>query len=103
MLMRTYEILVKELRQMLRDPQMRVLLVMPPLIQLLLFGYAVNLDVEKVHIAWMDRDLTAESRDIRGAFEGSGRFAIIALPDSEDEVQRLLDSGKAQGVVRILP
>src|SRR5262245_45354697 len=103
MLMRTFEILLKEFRQMLRDPQMRVLLVVPPLVQLLLFGYAVNLDVEKVRIAWMDRDLTAESRDILGAFQGSGRFEIIAAPDSEEEVQRLLDTGTAQGVVRILP
>jgi len=103
MWMRTFEIFLKELRQMLRDPQMRMLLVMPPLIQLLLFGYAVNLDVEKVQIAWMDRDLTAESRDILGAFEGSGRFEILALPDSEEEVQRLLDGGRVQGVVRILP
>jgi ABC-2 type transport system permease protein len=103
MLMRTYEILLKEIRQMLRDPQMRVLLVIPPLVQLLLFGYAVNLDVEKVSIAWMDRDQTTESRDILGAFQGSGRFEVLALPDSEGEVQNLLDSGKVQGVVRILP
>jgi ABC-2 type transport system permease protein len=103
MLMRTYEILLKELRQMLRDRHMRVLLVLPPLVQLLLFGYAVNLDVEKVRIAWMDRDHTAESRDILGAFQGSGRFEILALPDSEEEVQQLLDGGKVQGVVRIFP
>lgn len=101
--MRTYEILLKEFRQMLRDPQMRVLLVLPPLIQLLLFGYAVNLDVEKVQIAWMDRDHSVESRDILGAFQGSGRFEVIALPGTEGEVQRLLDTGKVQGVVRILP
>jgi ABC-2 type transport system permease protein len=103
MLMRTYEILLKELRQMLRDPHMRVLLVVPPIIQLLLFGYAVNLDVENVGIAWMDRDHSAQSRDIRGAFQGSGRFEILALPESEEEVQQLLDSGKVRGVVRILP
>ncbi len=88
---------------MLRDPQMRILLVVPPLLQLLLFGYAVNLDVEKVNIAWMDRDHTMESRDILGAFQGSGRFDILALPDSEEDVQRLLDGSKVQGVVRILP
>lgn len=101
--MRTYEVLLKELRQMLRDPHMRVLLVLPPLVQLLLFGYAVNLDVEGVGIAWMDRDNTAESRDVLGAFQGSGRFEVLALPDSEEEVQKLLDGGKVQGVVRILP
>src|SRR5262245_7834266 len=103
MLMRTYEILLKEFRQVLRDPHIRVLLVLPPLVQLLLFGYAVNLDVETVKIAWMDRDHTAESRDILSSFEGSGRFQVLALPDSEQEVQQLLDSGTVQGVVRIVP
>lgn len=103
MLMRTYEILLKELRQTLREPRMRVLLVLPPLLQLLLFGYAVNLDVESVRIAWMDRDRSVESRELLGSFQGSGRFEIGALPDSDDEVRNLLDHGEVQGVVRILP
>jgi ABC-2 type transport system permease protein len=103
MLMRTFEILRKELRQTLREPRMRVMLVLPPIVQLLLFGYAVNLDVDKVRIAWMDRDQTVESRDLRGAFQGSGRFEIGGFPDSEKEVQDMMDFGKVQGVVRILP
>jgi len=100
---RIYEILLKEFRQSLRDPHLRVMLVLPPLIQLLLFGYAVNLDVEKVTIAWMDRDQSVESRDLLGAFQGSGRFEVAAMPQSEDEVQHLMDSEKVQGVVRVLP
>jgi ABC-2 type transport system permease protein len=103
MLKRTLEILMKELRQTLREPRMRVLLVLPPIIQLLLFGYAVNLDVDKVTIAWMDRDRTTESRELLGAFQGSGRFEIRALPDSDEEVQYLLDRSEVQAVVRILP
>src|SRR5262245_61269014 len=103
MLMRTYEILLKELRQTLREPRMRVLLIVPPLLQLLLFGYAVNLDVETVRIAWMDRDHSVESRDLLGSFQGSGRFEIGAVLDSEEDVQHLLDRGTVQGVVRILP
>src|SRR5262249_18736889 len=77
--------------------------VAPPLVQLLLFGYAVNLDVDKVSIAWMDRDQTAQSRDILSAFQGSGRFEVVAFVDSEEQVHRLLDSGRVQGVIRILP
>ncbi len=100
---RTLEILKKELRQTLRDPKLRVMLVLPPLLQLLLFGYAVNLDVESVRIAWMDRDQSVESRELLAAFEGSGRFVIGARPHSEHEVQRLMDAEKVQGVVRVLP
>src|SRR5262245_7652510 len=103
MWMRIYEILLKELRQTLREPKMRAMLVLPPLIQLLLFGYAVNLDVDKVRVAWMDRDQTVESRDLLGAFQGSGRFEIAATPSTDRDVQDLMDRGQVQGVIRILP
>ena len=93
----------KEFRQALREPRMRVLLFLPPLIQLILFGYAVNLDVDNIRIAWMDQDHTPESRDLRGSFEGSNRFQIVAVPSREDEIQWLLDRGKVQAVVRVLP
>ncbi len=103
MLKRTWVILRKELLQTLREPRMRVLLVVPPIVQLLLFGYAVNMDVDNVTIAWMDRDQSTDSRDLLNAFRGSGRFEIRAMPDTEQEVQDLLDGGTVQGVVRVLP
>ena len=71
-------ILRKEFSQALREPRMRVLLFMPPLLQLIIFGYAVNLDVDHARIAWMDMDRTPESRDLLARFEGSGRFDVVA-------------------------
>ena len=94
-------ILRKEFIQALREPRMRVLLFVPPMVQLIVFGYAVNLDVDHARIAWMDRDQTPESRDLRDRFTGSGRFDIVSEPGSEEEVQRVLDRGDAQAVVRI--
>ena len=70
---RIREIVQKEFRQTLREPRMRILLFVPPLVQLLVFGYAVNLDVDHVRIAWFDRDQTSESRDLLAAFQGSPR------------------------------
>jgi ABC-2 type transport system permease protein len=96
-------ILRKEFRQALREPRMRVLLFLPPLLQLVLFGYAVNLDVDNVRIAWMDLDRTPESRDLLAAFQGSGRFEVIATPSREEQIHYLLDRGKVQAVVRVLP
>jgi len=96
-------ILRKELIQALREPRMRVFLFLPPMIQLLIFGFAVNLDVDHTKIAWMDMDRTPLSRDLRARFEGSGRFDVVATPSSEEEVQRVLDGGDAQAVVRVLP
>ncbi len=100
---RILNIIVKEFRQTLREPRMRVLLFLPPLIQLIIFGFAVNLDVEKASLGWMDLDRTPQSRELRAAFEGSGRFQIIAGASSERDVQALLDRGEVQAVVRVLP
>ena len=76
---------------------MRFLLFLPPLVQLLVFGFAVNLDVDHARIAWMDMDRTPESRDLRERFEGSGRFDVVALPRNEQEVQNVLDRGERAG------
>ena len=73
-------ILRKEFIQALREPRMRVLLFVPPVLQLIVFGFAVNLDVDHARIAWMDMDRTPESRDLRARFEGSRRFDVVALP-----------------------
>ena len=93
----------KELVQALRDPRMRFLLFLPPMIQLIVFGFAVNLDVDHARIAWMDLDRTPASRELRERFEGSGRFDVVAAPRNEQEVQNVLDRGQAEAVVRILP
>ncbi len=93
----------KEFLQTLREPRMRVMLFMPPLIQLLIYGYAANLDVDSARIAWMDQDRTPQSRELESQFEGSGRFQIVANPTGEKEMQGLLDRGKVDGVVRVLP
>jgi ABC-2 type transport system permease protein len=96
-------ILRKEFIQALREPRMRVLLFVPPLTQLLVFGFAVNLDVDRARIAWMDMDATPLSRELRDRFIGSGRFEIVAFPENEAQVQSVMDRGDAQAVVRVLP
>ncbi|HUP04171.1 MAG TPA: ABC transporter permease [Bryobacteraceae bacterium] len=96
-------ILRKEFIQLFRDPRMRGLLFIPPLLQLIIFGYAVTLDVDNAKIAWMDGDGTPESRALLARFEGSGRFQVVAMPSSEQEVQSILDHGDAHAVVRVLP
>src|ERR1035437_6245666 len=100
---RIFVILRKEFIQALREPRMRVLLFVPPMVQLIVFGFAVNLDVDHARIAWMDMDRTPQSRGLRDRFTGSGRFEIVSAPGSEEEVQRTLDRGEAQAAVRIPP
>jgi ABC-2 type transport system permease protein len=96
-------ILHKEFIQMLRQRQMRGMLFIAPLLQLLIFGYAVTLDVDHARIAWRDMSHTPESRALRARFESSGRFDIVALPESEEDVQQLLDRSDVHAVVAVLP
>jgi ABC-2 type transport system permease protein len=82
---------------------MRGMLILPPVIQLIVFGYAANLDVDTARIAWMDRDRSHESRELLSNFQGSGRFRIVATPEGDAQMQRLLDHGDVDAVVRVLP
>jgi ABC-2 type transport system permease protein len=100
---RIREIMRKEFIQNLRDPRTRLLLLGPPMLQLILFGYAVNLDVENARTAWMDMDHTPESRELLSSFQGSPYFQITALPRNDRDVQDLMDHGDVQAVVRVLP
>lgn len=100
---RIRQIVVKELRQTLREPRMRAILIGPPILQMIIFGYAVNLDVEHVRLAWMDPDRSSHSRELRHRFAASPYFQLVAEPSSDSEAERLLDRGDAQAVVRLLP
>jgi len=100
---RIFAIIRKEFLQTLKDPRTRALLIGPPLLQLILFGYAVNLDVENARIAWMDMDRTQESRELMDSFRGSPYFRVMAFPGNDRELRALMDHGDVDAAVRILP
>ena len=100
---RLRRIIRKEFIQALRDPRMRSMLFLPPLIQLLIFGYAASLDVDTAKIAWMDQDRTPESRELLSEFQGSGRFVLAGMPENERAMQKMMDHGQVDAVVRVLP
>lgn len=100
---RIREIVRKEFRQVLRDPRMRTVLIMPPLAQSIIFGFAVNMDVERAHIAWIDSDRTVQSRELQANFAGSPSFEITRFVDTDVEAGELLDRGEVLAVVRVLP
>jgi len=98
---RILEIARKEFRQSLRDPRSRAVMIFPPIFQLLIFGFAVNLDVENVRTAWMDLDRTAASRELRAAYEASPNFVILYEPSNEAEIGNLLDHGRVDIVISV--
>ena len=82
---------------------MRLVLFVPPVLQLILFGFAVNLDISDAQLAWMDLDRTPASTHLRAAFDASPTFTVSRVIATEQEVKEVLDRGDVMGVVRILP
>lgn len=93
----------KEFIQALRNPRMRAMLLVPPVLQLIIFGYAANMDVNTARVGWMDSDRTPESRALLAAFGGSNRFEVVAAVDRGEEMEQLLDESKVDAVVRVMP
>ncbi len=91
----------KEFIQVLRDKRLRFFVIVPPLIQLLVFGYVVSMDVNNVETAVLDRDRTAESRDVIERFRSSGYFTIVRQLADESGVRDALDRGEALCVIEI--
>lgn len=91
----------KEIVQVLREPKILSFLFGPPLIQLVVFGYAVNLDVPNTKLGWMDRDRTPESRELLASFEGSNYFTVSRVAETEQQITDWLDRGVIHAVVRV--
>ena len=84
---------VKELIQTLRDKRMRMILIVPPILQLIVFGYAANLDVKHIRTAIRDLDRSVESRDLIGRLGSSKYFDIVSFPNTPKEVKDLINEG----------
>jgi ABC-2 type transport system permease protein len=85
---------VKELIQVFRDRRLRITLIFPPIFQLIVFGYAANLDVQHVPIAVRDLDQTVDSRELVSRFGSSKYFDIVAYPENLKEIEALIKKGK---------
>ena len=101
MLERLLRMLIKEFTQVLRNPRMRAVVFVMPVVQVLIIGYAVNTDVRHVPLAVYDLDRTPASRDLLARFEGSGCFDLVRRIQAEPEIQAVLDAGDAKAVLRI--
>ena len=92
---------VKELIQTLRDKRMRITLIVPPILQLIVFGYAANLDVKHIRTAIRDLDQSVSSRDLIGRSSSSKYFDIVSFPDTPREVKDLINQGKTTVSIEI--
>ena len=93
--------LVKEFIQVLRDPRMRFVVFVIPVVQTVIFGYAVNTDVRHVAIAVYDLDNTSQSRDLADRFIKSAYFDLHEQVYHEARARELIDRGEVKAVLRM--
>jgi ABC-2 type transport system permease protein len=102
-ILRVKVLLVKEIIQALRDPRLRLLVFVPPLIQLVAFGYAANLDLKNIPIALYDEDNTPLSRELAFSFASSGYFKFVETIRRPEEMATAIDKSTVKAVLHMGP
>ena len=93
---RLLAMLQKEFLQMFRDRLTIGMIFMLPLVQLLLFGYAIQTEVKHIPTAVFDQSMSSDSRELLEAFKASGYFDVTRVAGSYREVTEMIDSGKVK-------
>src|SRR5919197_823277 len=101
MLSRLKQMLIKEFIQAFRDKRTRFILFGPPLIQMLVFGYAANYEIRHVPTVVVDFDRTQESRELVSRFSSSPYFDVQRQLSDSQQVVDLLDRGDTVVALRI--
>jgi ABC-2 type transport system permease protein len=96
---RVFSIAWKELQQVRRDRLTMAMMVALPLVQLLLFGYAINTDVRHIHTVVYDQDKSAESRDLVRSMESTGFYDIVGEVDDYADLEHAIRAGVARAAV----
>jgi ABC-2 type transport system permease protein len=96
-------LITKELRVVLRDPRSRVILIVPPLLQLIVFAFAATLEVKHVDAVVLDRDAGTSGRELVQAIQGSPTFRRVTAVRSQGELRDAIDRQRALAAIEIGP
>ena len=94
---------LKEFLALLKDKRSRMVIIVPPLIQLLVFGYAASFDLNRIPFAIYDRDGGYAARELLAAFTGSPHFELQRRVGSNHEIADLIDRREVMLVLQIEP
>ena len=103
MLARIWALVIKEFLALLRDKKSRLVLIGPPIIQLVVFGYAATFDLNHIPYAVYNEDPGFASRELLGRFTGSQAFQQVATIQNEGQIAPLINQEKALLVLHIGP
>jgi ABC-2 type transport system permease protein len=98
---RLKQLLIKEFHQMLRDPRMRAMIFFAPVLQMIVFSYAITNDVMNIRMAVLDNNKSVASRELIDRFASSRYFKIAQVLDSDREIDDVLDRGTSRVVLNI--
>ncbi len=91
----------KELLAMFKDPKSRIVLVLPPILQCLIFGYAASYDLNNVPYAVLDHDHSAASIELVSKLDGSGIFSRVATLQRTSDIDKFINDARVLLVVVI--
>lgn len=97
---RLWTLIRKELQSLLREPQTRAILILPVLIQVILFPFAATLEVTNATIAIYNEDNGKHSVELTQRFARASAFTHVLLLKSPQEIQPTIDTQKALLLVR---
>ncbi len=100
-MVRLFNLIVKEFLASLRDPKTRAVLIGPPIMQILIFSYAITQEVKNVTLAVYNQDAGLEGDVLTQRFRNSSTFTKIVTISHQGEINSLIDNQKAMGVVVI--
>src|SRR5437588_12495131 len=96
-------IVIKEFNQLKRDPRLRATILIAPILQLLLMGYAATTDVNNISLGICDLDKSVTSREFIRSFVSSGYFTVERNVDEYNNLDKLIDRGTIQVALVIPP
>lgn len=102
-LVRVRAIARKEFLQVWRDPRSLMLVLLMPVMQMLLFGYGVNLDLDHIPVCAFDREGSQNSQALMKRFQASHYFEIVRVVGSYDELKSAVDDGTCRLAVVVPP
>jgi drug efflux transport system permease protein len=94
-LIRLWQLVKKECKQLLRDPKAKPILLVSPVVQFILLAYASTTDVEHIRTVLLDQDRSADSRAMVQAYQAAGYFDFTAQVDGPEGIIGGLDAGTA--------
>jgi ABC-2 type transport system permease protein len=101
MLTRLRALVIKELLVILRDPRGRIVIIVPPLVQLIIFSFAATLEVKNVDIAILNQDAGRQGRELIQRIDGSNTFRHLVMVPNPTELRAAIDRQRVLAAIQI--